>query len=147
MQRTWSFDSKHGNKLSIANNRILHFIFSIYALLCRCLINISTRIPQTPPNAQPTVCLRKFGESLGRVDVLKLDISRESVKKLQKMQMWHKFYVSKQFTTTHVGLTHWGQVTHISVSKLTCIGSNNGMSPGRRQAIIWTNAGISLIRP
>ena len=44
-------------------------------------------------------------------------------------------------------LTHWGRVTHICVGKLTIIGSNNGLSPGRRQAITWTNAGILLIRP
>ena len=43
-------------------------------------------------------------------------------------------------------LTHWGRVTNICVSKLTSIGSDNGLSPGRRQAIIWTNAGIVLIR-
>ena len=43
-------------------------------------------------------------------------------------------------------LTHWGRVTHIHVSKLTIIGSDNGLSPGRHQAIIWTNAGILLIR-
>ena len=36
---------------------------------------------------------------------------------------------------------------HICVSKLTIIGSDNGLSPGRRQAIIWTNAGILLIGP
>ena len=42
-------------------------------------------------------------------------------------------------------LTHWGRVTHICVGKLTIIGSDNGLSPGRRQAIIWTNAGILLI--
>ena len=30
---------------------------------------------------------------------------------------------------------------------LTTIGSDNGLSPGRRQAIIWTNAGILLIGP
>ena len=37
----------------------------------------------------------------------------------------------------HIGLlTHWGRVTHICVSKLTIIGSYNGLSPGRRQAII-----------
>ena len=42
-------------------------------------------------------------------------------------------------------LTHWGRVTHICVSKLTIIGSDNGLSPGRRQAIIWTNDGILLI--
>ena len=42
-------------------------------------------------------------------------------------------------------LTHWGRVTHICVSKLAIFVSNNGLSPGRRQAIIWTNAGILLI--
>ena len=35
---------------------------------------------------------------------------------------------------------------HICVSKQTTIGSGNGLSPGRRQAIIWTNVGILLIR-
>ena len=44
-------------------------------------------------------------------------------------------------------LTHWGWVTHISVGKLTIIGSDNGVSPGRRQAIIWTNAAILLNGP
>ena len=36
-------------------------------------------------------------------------------------------------------------MTHTCVSKLTIIASDNGLSPGRRQAIIWTNAGILLI--
>ena len=44
-------------------------------------------------------------------------------------------------------LTHWGRVRHICISKLTIIGSDNGLSPGRRQTIIWTNAGILLIGP
>ena len=38
-------------------------------------------------------------------------------------------------------------MTHICVSKPTIIGSDNGLSPDRRQAIIWTNAGILLIGP
>ena len=42
-------------------------------------------------------------------------------------------------------LTHWGRVTHICVFNLTIIGSDNGLSPSRRQAIIWTNDGILLI--
>ena len=46
-----------------------------------------------------------------------------------------------------VFLTHWGRVTHICVSKLTIIGSDNGLSPDRRQAITWTNAGLLLIGP
>ena len=44
-------------------------------------------------------------------------------------------------------LTHWGPLTHICVSKLTAIGSDNGLSPHRRQAIIWTNAQILLTGP
>ena len=43
-------------------------------------------------------------------------------------------------------LTHWGRVTHICVRKLTIIGSDNGLSPRLHQVIIWTNAGILLIR-
>ena len=38
-------------------------------------------------------------------------------------------------------------MTHICVSKLIIISSDNGLSPGRRQAIIWTNDGILLIGP
>ena len=45
------------------------------------------------------------------------------------------------------GISDWGRVTHICVSNLTIIGPDNGFSPGRRQAIIWTNAGILLIWP
>ena len=44
-------------------------------------------------------------------------------------------------------LTHWGRVTHICVGNLAIIGSDNGLSPDRRQAIILTNAGILLIGP
>ena len=40
-------------------------------------------------------------------------------------------------------LSHWGWV-HICVGNLTIIGSDNGLSPGQRQAIIWINAGILL---
>ena len=42
-------------------------------------------------------------------------------------------------------LIHWGWVMHICIGKLTIIGSDNGLSPGQCQGIIWTNAGIVLI--
>ena len=69
--------------------------------------------------------------------------------------------------------THWGRVTHICVSRVTrgilpkgrylpcvskvgralltgyhrtIIGSDNGLSPGQCQGIIWANAGILLIQ-
>ena len=39
----------------------------------------------------------------------------------------------------------WGRVTRICVGNLTIIDSDNCLSPGRRHAIIWTDAGILLI--
>ena len=44
-------------------------------------------------------------------------------------------------------LIHWGRLTHICIGTKNNIGSDNGLSPGRRQVIIWTNAGILLIGP
>ena len=44
-------------------------------------------------------------------------------------------------------IIHWGGVTHICFSKQIIIGSDNSLSPSRRQVIIWTNAGKLLIGP
>ena len=52
-------------------------------------------------------------------------------------QLWFKQWLNV--------LTHWDRVMHICLSKLTIIGSENGLSPGQHQGIIWTNAGILLI--
>ena len=43
-------------------------------------------------------------------------------------------------------LTHWGRVMHVCISNSTIIGSDDGLSPGWRQDIIWTNVIILLIR-
>ena len=50
------------------------------------------------------------------------------------------------FCNSSQEISHWGRVTYICVSKLTIICSDNGLPPDRHQAIIWTNAGILLIR-
>ena len=55
--------------------------------------------------------------------------------------------ISMTHVYSFVSLTNWSRVTNICVSRLTIIGSDNGLSPGRRQAIIWTNDGILLIGP
>ena len=47
----------------------------------------------------------------------------------------------------HFIKSHWGRVTHICVGKLAIIATDNGLSPGRHQAINWTNDGILLIGP
>ena len=46
-----------------------------------------------------------------------------------------------------MGSTNWGRLTHICISAQTIIGSDNGLSPGWHQAIIWSNAEILLIGP
>ena len=69
------------------------------------------------------------------------------------------------FSNFTEGLVHWQCSNHmivpapdwwsnfnslslsICISKLTITGSDNDLSPGRRQAIIGTNAGILLIGP
>ena len=56
---------------------------------------------------------------------------------------WHAYIAFMAFDR----LTHCGCVAHICVSNLAIIGSDNGLSPGRRQAIIRTNVGILLIGP
>ena len=57
----------------------------------------------------------------------------------------HNGYPGRKTCAVHS--THWGPVTHICISKLSIIGSDNGLSPGRCQAIIWPNAGILSNRP
>ena len=57
---------------------------------------------------------------------------------------WRYILISPQNNSAHKG---WGWVKHICVNKSTIIGSDNGLSPGWRQAIIWTNAEILLNRP
>ena len=65
------------------------------------------------------------------------------------LRKWRLFPLTHIYVSFGQGelLTHWGRATHICVSKLTTIGSDNGLSPGRRQAIMWTIAGILLIGP
>ena len=53
--------------------------------------------------------------------------------------LWRHCYVNR--------LNHWGRVTPVCFGNLTAISSDNGLSPARRQAIVWSNAGILLIGP
>ena len=58
---------------------------------------------------------------------------------------WNVYAIADLKTLFNSTVTHWGRATHICVSKLTIITSDNGLSPGRCQAIIWSNAGILSI--
>ena len=62
----------------------------------------------------------------------------------------YRTYIIQLTKTVFIGfvfLTYRGRATHIYVGNLTIIGSDDGLLPGRRQAIIWTNAQILLIGP
>ena len=63
------------------------------------------------------------------------------------LHLTQKYLVLTPIGVLIPALTHWGRVTHIRACKLTIIGSDNGLSPCRRQVIISTNAGILLIGP
>ena len=78
------------------------------------------------------------------VSVIPIKMKRLS---FTKMKLRKSFTKWRAFCLDLIVLTHWGRVTHICVVKLTIIGSDNGLSPGRRQTIIWTNAEILLIWP
>ena len=88
--------------------------------------------PMSPVNWRYRVLLMIYIH--GHVDVMGLDIQKTSCIALCEKYLYY------------ATLTHRGRVTHICVSELTIVGSDNGLSPGRRQAIIWSNAGILLIR-
>ena len=51
------------------------------------------------------------------------------------------------YEKTSLRIILWGLVTHICVSNVNIIGSDNGLTLSRRQAIVWTNDGILLIGP
>ena len=67
-----------------------------------------------------------------------------------KLNLYLTLFIGCHFTTIDCWvncLSHLGRVTHICISELAIIGSDNGLSPGRRRAIIWNNAGILLYGP
>ena len=93
-------------------------------------------------NRQTHVIKAKLG--LG-IFLIKTEIGR-----LRDVCRMNEFEDEKHFLCkcqVYDDLTHWGRVTHICVSEIIIIGSENGLSPGRRQAIIHTNAETFLIRP
>ena len=57
----------------------------------------------------------------------------------------HLLYTKLRLSSNVLVLIHWGRVTHICVSNLTIIGSDNGLSPGRRQAITETYVGWNVV--
>ena len=76
------------------------------------------------------------------IDCVSTASSEEPVRDDHRQKMLLRVSSTESTIDTRGVLTHWGRVTHICVSELTIIGSDNGLPPGRRQAIIWNNAGL-----
>ena len=60
---------------------------------------------------------------------------------------WQLTSVKIEFKCTNVLLTHWSRVTHLCVSKLSILGSDNGLSPRRRQDFLnqyWDIVNLTL---
>ena len=72
-------------------------------------------------------------------------MNTQNMIRMFKVIHWKISPHNTDFVITGCISTHWGRVTHTCVGNLTIIGSDNGLSPGQRQAIIWTNTGILLI--
>ena len=100
-----------------------------------------------PPSGESTQGLNEFntGSSNILIQSAITNVAHSLWCQMDLTRWWRSLGIKVIFS--NIFLTHWGRVTHICVDNLTVIGSDNGLSPGRRQAIIWTNAGIFLIGP
>ena len=86
------------------------------------------------------------GPTFGVVRLLFQDLSHKRSMSSQSKSRNKIVLLVDESYQSYMGLTHWRRVTHVYASKITTIGPDNGSSSGRRQAIIWINAGILLIR-
>ena len=106
-----------------------HYLFQIMTVQCQAIMSYTVLFPARS-------IVTSFSEILIQIPIVFL--GRKCNWDTIVCRMFYIFLGLKV-------LTHWGRVTHICVSELTIIGSDNGLSPGQRQVIIWTNAGIMLI--
>ena len=86
-----------------------------------------------------------YGSNLGPDFVFGVKRHFCGITKPQTQKFWTMNFFNDELWT--IPLTHSRRVTHIYVGTNNSIGSDNGLSPIRCQAIIWTNDGILLIGP
>ena len=100
--------------------------------------------PQVNVVTRSTTCVVTVVVSISRYDVIKwITVVTGVMRKAAPVSSQRNWWKS----VINAWLTDWGRVAHICVGNLTITGSDNGLSHGRRQAIIWANAGILFIEP
>ena len=100
---------------------------------------MSLVLPWQPP-ADNNVCF-SLVKLVYYIECVKtMSVNREYKRTMQKIKHYLR-HENKELSYCET-LTHWGQVMHICVSNLDIVCSGNGLFPGRRKAIIWSNNGI-----
>ena len=97
----------------------------------------------TSPNAprqNRQICLPEHKPTPNRQNRINTNIKSICPRIWWFLSVWGRFRVGLAGVTVVLG-----RVTHTCVNKLTIVGSDNGLSPVQRLAVIWTNAGILLI--
>ena len=136
-------DAFSGRKVSYLNTCVAHFAYFMGMLVQISAPFNTLRSRQNDRHFADDICKCIFiNEKVWiAIEILLKFVPNSSIyNKSSKVQVMAWCHVSPKPMVTQS--THGGRVTHICVSKLTDIGSDNGLSPGRRQAIIWTSAGI-----
>ena len=127
-------------------------IWDALTLMWRCNVVIgamispnwlSLRCNSAQRNTRPPISSEAPDEVTGAVFLP--DNIHFSLHKVVAMQFLVEHYCI--LTQLPLKFVHWGRVVHICVNKLTIIGSDDVLSPGRRQDIIWTSASILIIGP
>ena len=107
---------------------------------------------QSIPGLMSEVCRHCDGQVLVPTNKQKcvFDFKSSAKRRVSVFQIKVIRYITLIFywwSSVELTLSHWGRVTHLCVGIVTIIGSDNGLSHDRRQATIWTNAGILFIGP
>ena len=125
---------------------LLYFITKYIAVFWNCISVITNSINKCITNndsTEPVVFMEHKREGSKASEIATMVAQQEPLGKWLRNDENN----TKTHSISSAILIHWGRVTHICVGNLTFMGSDNGLSPGRRQAIIWTNAEILLIGP
>ena len=123
----------------------LKYFNELYLILAYSIMKASNwNLPSVSGQVEGNTQTLLSSFDIGSVELIAL-LNRAETSVLEKENCGN--WPRKMWQMKTQQLTHWGQVTHICVNKLTIIGSDNGLSPDRHQAIIGTNAGILLIGP
>ena len=141
-------------RISYISREIKGLNFTRYAKMVQFGLRLANQVPKIALAVSFHICIQYkpifeseslwnvlWFQSMGENDIcamtfLWLRSSSSSKKTETKTTGLLAVYLLIINTGASFSLTHWGRVTHICVGQLTIIGSDNGLSPGRRQANI-----------